>query len=357
MTGLEFPDPDQFSGGPEALINTIHEPIDISAKLFAQSTAEARDVIPLHQKDGFDRVTGHMWAVDDWLFSEVRMAPMLFRVEPHHLQDAGSILNIGRAIRGEHRVVFETGASIVTRSDVLDFGDRQTQYKSISSDQVTQDLTFPRAALGIPNGQAISLPSIYKASSAGRLVFSEWNDLFESLRRGEHGLKRAQLFRFAACLKIALGVPPQREDVRRHVRQALFRQICLFIEYNLERADLSAAMLLERFGVSRATLYRMFEPLGGVRNYLTYRRAIAALFDLSDEKAERGFVRRVCDRWQFSSPTNFNRKIQVLFGNSPGALLGLGARSRVRDPESSPFKKTFISARYDLGASDEPAAA
>jgi len=282
---------------------------------------------------------------------------MLLRVEPHHLQDAGSVLNIGRAVRGEHRVMHESGAAVITQSDVLDFGDRQTQYKAIISEQVTQDLTFPRAAIGIPNGQAVSLPSIFKASPAGRLVFSEWDDLFETLRRGERHLKRAQLSRFAACLKIALGVPPQREDVRSHVRQALLRQICLFIEFNLERADLSTATLLERFGVSRATLYRMFEPLGGVRNYLTYRRAMAALFDLSDAKAERGYVRRVCDRWQFSSPTNFNRKIQSLFGNSPGALLGLGARSQAWDPESSPFEKTFISTRYDLGAGVETAAA
>ena len=162
---------------------------------------------------------------------------------------------------------------------------------------------------------------------------------------------------FAACLKIALGVPAQREDVRTHARAALLRQICSFIDNNLERADLSAATLLNNFGVSRPTLYRMFEPLGWVRNYLTYRRVVSALFELADATNERGLVRRVCDRWNFSSPSNFNRTVQSLFGNSPGALLGLNEQRFTDASESSRFKKSFISTRYDIGVDTVVAAA
>ncbi len=122
-------------------------------------------------------------------------------------------------------------------------------------------------------------------------------------------------------MKIALGVNPQREDVRAHAREALFRHICRFIETHLEHPDLSAKMILNQFGVSRATLYRMFEPLDGVRNYVTYRRAMCALYFISQNQGQRGVVQEACERWGFSSPANFNRTIQRLFGNSPKALL------------------------------------
>ena len=32
-------------------------------------------------------------------------------------------------------------------------------------------------------------------------------------------------------------------------------------------------------------------------------------------------MQAACERWSFSSPANFNRTIQRLFGNSPKALL------------------------------------
>ncbi len=164
-------------------------------------------------------------------------------------------------------------------------------------------------------------------------------------------MKNIKLDRLAACLKIALGAHPQREDVRAHARQALFRQVCLFIERNLERVELSTNMLLSQFGLSRATLYRMFEPLGGVRNYLMYRRAMAALIDLSEVNAERGSVLRVCERWNFSSPANFNRSIQRLFGNSPRALLGSSAPTN-DEVSLTAFKHDYVSSIYDLEDSD-----
>ena len=109
--------------------------------------------------------------------------------------------------------------------------------------------------------------------------------------------------------------------MRKHARDAIFRQICRYIEQNLEDPNLSTRLLLDQFGVSRATLYRMFEPLGGVRNYVTERRAAAALFFISNNDGGRGFVQAACERFGFSSPANFNRTIQRLFGNSPKALL------------------------------------
>ena len=123
-------------------------------------------------------------------------------------------------------------------------------------------ISLPRAQIDLQTDTSATLPSITESSAIGHILVSEWDDLFTTLKTGRGMLPNIKRERFVACLKIALGADPQREDVRVHARQALFRQICLFIERNLQRLDLCTSFILDQFGVSRATLYRMFEPLG-----------------------------------------------------------------------------------------------
>lgn len=231
------------------------------------------------------------------------------------------MISVERQLTGSERGIAEDGSTFALSPGMIDFWDEHRPFKSSASDRIGQDITIPRHLIGLPDGEPIARPDILVTSAIGRLVFAEWNDVFADLKRGQKALAQIKLDRLAAVLKIAAGVHPQREDVRIHAREALFRQICRHIEQNLDCPDLCTSTSLDQFGVSRATLYRMFESLGGVRNYLTARRAEAALMDISRGPAGRGFVNAACDRWGFSSPANFNRTIQRLFGNSPKALL------------------------------------
>ena len=158
------------------------------------------------------------------------------------------------------------------------------------------------------------------SSVLGKIIFGEWESLFQHLHRNGRHLSRESLDRFLACLKIALGTPAQREDVRAQAREALYREICRYVERNLGDPDLTASSILRDFGVSRAGLYRMFEPQGGVRHYITERRAIRAVLELSKGVQTRGAVQAAADRWGFSTGPNFNRVITRMFGASPGAL-------------------------------------
>ena len=64
----------------------------------------------------------------------------------------------------------------------------------------------------------------------------------------------------------------------------------------------------------------MFDPEGGGRNYITERRALRAMLDLSNCSGERGAYRRVSERWGFSSQPNFNRIIQRIYDATPSKL-------------------------------------
>ena len=322
------------------------EHIDVTAHQFAQAIEDAWYLTPLQTKDGFGRVDGDLWVVGDWLFSDVCMPPALFQTERCHIQERSTYISLERFIFGDERGRTQDDRNILNTPGEVSFCDERLLYESIVSERRVHNVTVPRALLGLTEDEPAEFPDIQATTGIGQFVFAEWDATYAVLNRGDATLSRSQLNRLAACLKIAMGVHPQREDVRTHAREALFRQICCYIETHLEDPHLSTSTLLDKFGVSRATLYRMFERLGGVRNYLTERRAAAALFFISSSQGQPGVVQAACERWSFSSPANFNRTIQRLFGNSPKALLFSGDPAGRQRFTPTSFIEDYCAVRY-----------
>jgi len=354
MAHIQLPDLDQMTGATSASVSVYGEHVDVSAHVMAAATADVWEMTPLQDKNGFGRAVGRNWMVDDWCMSEYLMPPVLTQLDDRHARDEGTHIVIERWLSGEERGINEDGEVWYNSAGTMEFFGQTRKYKSVLTWRNMQSFSLPREQLGLPVDEPIELPDLTEASAIGQLVFAEWSDLFADLKNDAGQLSKIKMDRMSACLKIAIGVHPQREDVRAHARDALFRQICRFIEQNLEYADLSTNMILDKHGVSRATLYRMFEPLGGVRNYVTHRRAASALFFISKSPGRRGFVQAACERWGFSSPANFNRTIQRLFGNSPKALFHdrQGAR---REPMSlTDFIHGYLDVAYNGVTSGVP---
>ena len=333
---VDLTDLDQMMGAPRAAETVTNEKLDVSAHTLAASAADIWEMTPLQTKDGFGRVQGDLWFTTDWSFMEVDLPPALFKMDERHAQDDGVHVVIERWLSGEERGNAADGV-YVSGPGELHFLDQHCPFESVTSQRRMQSISLPRELLGLCEERPVVLPAIHQSSAIGQLAFAEWDDLYADLKRGDARLSTAKMDRTIACLKIALGVNPQREDVRSLARDALFRHICRFIELNLENTRLSSKVLLDQFGVSRATLYRMFEPLGGVRQYLTYRRAMRALQFILDGGNRRGLVNEACERFGFSSPANFNRTIQRLFGNSPKALL-----AGVLNPKPGPLSLDYF---------------
>lgn len=93
-----------------------------------------------------------------------------------------------------------------------------------------------------------------------------------------------------------------------------------YIEENLGDLSLLPAHICDKFNLSRATLYRMFEVDGGVRRFIQDRRLYAAVWDLAEGGIHRGRLTEVAEKWGFSSNANFNRAVKTVFGMPPGAL-------------------------------------
>lgn len=91
----------------------------------------------------------------------------------------------------------------------------------------------------------------------------------------------------------------------------------------------------------------MFEPLGGIRTYITFLRASSALIEIWENRLARGSVSAARDRWHFRTGNDFNRTVTRLFGNSPKRLLANAGPVQPRFDAPSNFVFNFMDQRFD----------
>nr|WP_247886431.1 helix-turn-helix domain-containing protein [Azospirillum brasilense] len=104
--------------------------------------------------------------------------------------------------------------------------------------------------------------------------------------------------------------------VRPQMQASRMAAIKRHIDAHLGDPDFGAAQVAEAFGLSRPTLYRLFEPLGGVSAYILRRRLDRCLGELT---AAHGGLRiaEIAHRWGFRSEAAFSRAFRSAFGMTP----------------------------------------
>ncbi len=95
------------------------------------------------------------------------------------------------------------------------------------------------------------------------------------------------------------------------------RRAMQLIDQRLADPKLDSERLAEELGMSRATLYRLFEPLGGVSAYIRRRRLTCAALHLASPDYRHERVSQIAFRWGFGSEGAFSRSFRMQFGLSP----------------------------------------
>lgn len=95
-----------------------------------------------------------------------------------------------------------------------------------------------------------------------------------------------------------------------------------FVIQNIHDLSLSVETLCKKFDVSRATVFRDFEP-GGLQNFMMLHRLDCALKDIASGPAIRGRIALIAEKWGFSSPAHFSRAFRENFGFSPSDAVGV----------------------------------
>jgi len=91
------------------------------------------------------------------------------------------------------------------------------------------------------------------------------------------------------------------------------------IEAHLGSTDLTAEAIAQRFALSRSALYRLFEPLGGVADYVRKRRLARAYAELgrSATPEARRRITDISSDCGFESSAVFSRAFRREFGLTP----------------------------------------
>lgn len=200
--------------------------------------------------------------------------------------------------------------------------DLASRVECVQSPAVMQTMFIHKTTLGYDPDVHPPLSKFAIDHSVGRLLNALLADVFRDLLQHDV-VNLAKLEQLKACLKMGMGTDPRRGDIRRHVRDALRDLICAHIERNLENWGLSVGSLLKEFGVSRASLYRMFEDRGGVRQFISNRRLLNAVLDISNGPILRGDIAAAAEKWGFTTGANFNRAVRREFGVAPGSLVNI----------------------------------
>lgn len=106
-------------------------------------------------------------------------------------------------------------------------------------------------------------------------------------------------------------------NARNDILSALYVKIKEYIRSNLESPDLSPDNICKTIGISRSSLYRLFEQDGGVANYIRKLRLLAIRRALVSPVNPRHRIGDLAYRYGFNSNTQLSRAFKQEFGHAP----------------------------------------
>jgi AraC-like DNA-binding protein len=104
-----------------------------------------------------------------------------------------------------------------------------------------------------------------------------------------------------------------------------------FIETSLHNPELGPDFICRKLGVSRAKLYRAFEPMGGVSSYVHQRRLARASQLITDPAHAHERVGAIAARCGFGNVSVFSRAFRQAYGMPPTEMRDALERAELAD--------------------------
>ncbi|MEL7039958.1 MAG: helix-turn-helix domain-containing protein [Pseudomonadota bacterium] len=300
-------------------INVEASGFQVSPKDAWQFYAPAYDYVPITHPCNTSLITNQVWSTPGCVFGQQTVSASLYDHTKKHVNETGYLVCVHRFISGGS-FGLSGDHPYSTPPRTIGFRDYSTPYKGIQMPGVSQGIYIVADQIGFDPSRQDGQISYAEHTTFGRVLNAEFDHFFGHLNDGATALDLRRVKRLIACFTLAVNGPSASMDVRLQARNALHDTICDYIEQHLQSPDLTPTHLVRRFGVSRPTLFRMFEEDGGVRTYISRRRLLHAMIDLASNPTLRGQISNVAERWGYSSIPNFHRTIKSVFGVSPGSL-------------------------------------
>lgn len=99
---------------------------------------------------------------------------------------------------------------------------------------------------------------------------------------------------------------------------ALLLKAQRFLRENLSSHDLTPDAVALAVGISRTSLYRLFQPLGGVAAYVRELRLRRSLSQIVSARHAHEHISQIAFQWGFANAAHFTRAFKQRFGRTPG---------------------------------------
>ena len=294
-----------------------------------------RDFSPEERLPAFRHMTGSLydvWAlgdpldfqaeaygrkVGDLVFNEVKFSPTRFLRRPEHTRGKDrDFLTLHAQMGGEERILMEHGVVRLLTGHIY-VRDWSCPYDSSVTAMHLHTIIIPRHRLAASDTMSRRNPVLgwSMEDPGGNLLLKMWLQLLESLATVSTGEAEVLCEAFLGFLDGLMrgSIGTERSPTLRAMEQFLLSRL---------QGDIGVEDLCREFHISRATIYRLFEPHGGVSAFLTRMRMERAYVDLRRADPSRTRVAEVAASWRFNEPTTFSRKFRQQFGQPPSAVLG-----------------------------------
>jgi AraC-like DNA-binding protein len=318
------------------VIESIHTG---TIELWMDACASIFGLAPIEREDAEKDYSVAAWHVHPVTIVNSKYKGMVARHSPWHVEESGGQIHVHRYRYGRASVE-TTGLPVSCETDAITLLDYSRPFTSLHTENDCESFFVPHEAINYRPSDALHAPVYGANSTLGRLLGREMDHLLNSLKAGATTILQDDIQRFLGCVEVAMSPNRASTSARMRARNSLKIAVQQFIEERLDKPELNVTLILENFGVSRASLYRMFELEDGVRNYISSRRLYRAVTELADAPLVRGKVHEVAQRWGFSTDSNFNRMVKREFGVTPGGLFQM--------PISSPKPYNYFSSVHEL---------
>lgn len=207
----------------------------------------------------------------------------------------------------------------------------------------TMSITLPREQIDRAAGGRSLHGVVLKAGDPVTRLLSEFIvSLFDTAMELESA--GALAIEEAAIDLLASGITRRDLDATTGdpvLAQVLRRRVLEFIDSNLTEPELGPALLMSRFRVSRAHLYRMFAADGGVATLVRERRLEAAYRALMRFDSVSRSITEIAHDLGFSSSGQFLRAFRARFAMTPSEARERGLALTLADKRLSDVRARF----------------
>ncbi|GAB4529896.1 MAG: helix-turn-helix domain-containing protein [Roseibium sp.] len=270
--------------------------------------------------------------LDNLIFGDFTLGAQTMHRDARHINSPHSeILMLDLYSSGHARGLVED-AYVERTPGVIDITDYSRQSQIVASDATFLSVAIPHCAIGYDPARHPANFRIPTDTPVGRVLADAFLTLHAQLPQATMVEAPALAAGFCGLVSGLLFGPQAGAGGPDPVKRGRLDAMKSYIENNLAEPALGVEHLCRTFGASRASVYRDFAELGGVRHFITQSRLDQAFRDLLRAEPVRGQVQDIAARWGFDSAGHFNRLFRRKFGESPSATLGLLARNEIDDP-------------------------